>query len=477
MPLMRMGIRNFKRFESFEIDLSSDITVILGENSSGKSSILKGLLGVKQTTSPANEYECWVSNGEYVDLGVYRDYVNKKNTRMKFGLDLFFDKKEMNRNINVRRVGGESDGILFKITYDMDPITSQARFYEIAVKFTGEPDVDIRLVRQKTSQNYSLTYSDKLMSRVFRNHILAGFKDVSTNSIVTVKHNEKFSFKPIRLAARGQEVILCRFLNECLSVLGGNFEKNIFYLGPLRSSPSRSYLRSSHSLAVGPRGEHTPSALANLEKKVAKATRGVSQNRSDIELFRFGVDTVFPGYSVNAVTMEELVKLSVFDVSSVSYCGSNKNDVITDVGFGFSQVLPIIMQASVMPAGATLLIEQPELHLHPLAQTRLASFISHAARKGKRFVIETHSEHFVRGLQLAISNGRVSGERLPENHVSFNYIKRGSDASVVLTVNEWGEFEQEWPSGFFDESYNVIKRLMFNRVSSSGGGSVAPGGG
>lgn len=136
---------------------------------------------------------------------------------------------------------------------------------------------------------------------------------------------------------------------------------------------------------------------------------------------------------------------------------------------GVSQVFPIIVQAAVMPRGATLIIEQPELHLHPMAQTRLAQFIAEAATLGKRFIIETHSEHLVRGLQLAISEGKSKkrGSHFTNEHVSFNYIKKGSENDPPLPINEYGEFENEWPTGFFDESYKTTRQLLRNKLRSA----------
>lgn len=72
----QLELINFKRFQKTEIDLHSRITLLVGPNSSGKSSIIKALLGLKQTAAPSNEHEVFSAQGEYVDLGVYRDYVN-----------------------------------------------------------------------------------------------------------------------------------------------------------------------------------------------------------------------------------------------------------------------------------------------------------------------------------------------------------------------------------------------------------------
>jgi predicted ATPase len=324
--------------------------------------------------------------------------------------------------------------------------------------------MNLCISRQKTTQNYYVEFSETLYAAL-RKSIGVNLDEPTWHSNrVTVSHAEKFTFKPASLRADQRDYWLSRFVNDCLSLLTRYFEKQIFYLGPLRSSPSRSYIRSSHNLAVGVRGEHTPSVLANLERRLVKVTRGKSNISTSWNDFSTGVETVFPGYHVSSETHDELVKLHIASDGSKEYVSSSKSDVISDVGFGFSQVLPIILQASVMPEGATLLIEQPELHLHPLAQTRLAEFIANSASRKKRFVIETHSEHFVRGLQLAVSRSRVGNGSFSSDDVAFHYITKGSECSKELRINEFGEFTDEWPSGFFDESYKAIRQIMSNKV-------------
>ena len=78
-----MKLKNFKRFSSTTIDLSTKINLLLGPNSSGKSSVIKALLAFKQTASSSNEHEVFSAQGEYVDLGLYKDYVYKHNIKNK----------------------------------------------------------------------------------------------------------------------------------------------------------------------------------------------------------------------------------------------------------------------------------------------------------------------------------------------------------------------------------------------------------
>jgi predicted ATPase len=140
-------------------------------------------------------------------------------------------------------------------------------------------------------------------------------------------------------------------------------------------------------------------------------------------------------------------------------------DNISDVGFGLSQVIPMLVQAAVMNPGNTLIIEQPELHLHPKAQNALAKVVADAARNGRRFIIETHSEHFIRGLQVAISENTIdSNHGIPCNYLNTIYIHNTPIDIIPLKNDNTGEYTKPWPSGFFDESYNIAYQLLKNKA-------------
>ncbi|MCU1181307.1 DUF3696 domain-containing protein [Stenotrophomonas maltophilia] len=470
MPIKSIEISNFKRFKNQKLNLEKTVTVILGENSSGKSSILKALLGLKQTASPSNEHESWAAHGDYVDLGTYQDFVNKRDIRKKFGFSVTLDSDSAYRSLAPYRIRTTVSELTIDVEYDYDPVSSQARLLGIGAKFAS-PAIRChwKLTRQKTRKNYNIRISENLVKAFDAAYGFDKGESLGYKPEFSVENTEKLTFRAASITNISQSLFI-RSVNETISTLVNHLEKNVFYLAPLRSSPSRSYIRSSHNLAVGVRGEHTPSVLANLERRSQKATTGRSDLRDSYELFTNGLSRVFPGHRAKTTIISELVKLKIQSRETDSYSGTDKADTITDVGFGFSQVFPIIVQAAVMPKNATLVVEQPELHLHPMAQTRFAQFIAEAALLGKRFIIETHSEHLVRGLQLAISEGRAKkkGNKFTKDSVSFNYIRKASENDPPLEVNEFGEFTQEWPTGFFDESYKTTRQLLRNKLRSAG---------
>lgn len=465
MSIRSLELENFKKFSRFSIDLSSPVTVILGENSSGKSSILKALLGLKQTASSSNEHESWAAQGDYVDLGTYQDYINKKDVRKKLKIKLELGVEFYGRLSISRRVIGAISQMVIEFAYDFDPITAQARILSITCSF-NDGAFRWSLCRQKTRKNYSLSFSQSLVSAFNRAFPMPESErplQMGKRKLV-VAHNERFSFTPAVSLTGFAEQVAVRIVSETLSALTSYLDKSLYYLAPLRSAPYRSYARSSHSLTVGVKGEYTPSVLANLERRTQKVTRGESQHTANLELLGKWVNTIFPGYRIRAKTLDELVKLYVSNSDSEGYVGGERADTLTDVGFGFSQVIPILVQLAVMPVGSTLIIEQPELHLHPMAQTRLASVVADAAKAGRRVIIETHSEHFVRGLQLAVSESRGKPREFGAEMLAFFYLKQKSTQLERMWVSAYGEFDKDWPPGFFDESYRTLRMLLRNKL-------------
>jgi len=126
---------------------------------------------------------------------------------------------------------------------------------------------------------------------------------------------------------------------------------------------------------------------------------------------------------------------------------------IEESGYGFSQMLPIILE-SVRGDSKIVLIEEPELHIHPRLQAELGSLFADSVKeRGHQFIIESHSEHLVLRLQRLIRNGVLK----PED-VSVLYVERAPNGSKVqlLRLDDRGEFLDEWPGGFFEDGFNEM---------------------
>lgn len=130
----------------------------------------------------------------------------------------------------------------------------------------------------------------------------------------------------------------------------------------------------------------------------------------------------------------------------------------TNVGFGLSYVLPVVL-ALLSEPGTLCLIENPEAHLHPRGQTKLAELASRAAAAGVQVFAETHSDHFLDGVRLAIHDGLIA----PAD-VAIHYFERDGGRAVVSspTVDADGRLSR-WPAGFFDQHEENLARLLAPR--------------
>ena len=137
--------------------------------------------------------------------------------------------------------------------------------------------------------------------------------------------------------------------------------------------------------------------------------------------------------------------------------------MLTDVGFGVSQVLPAITLLHYVPEGSTVLLEQPEIHLHPLAQAGLADVIIHAATHRKvQVVFESHSEHLLLRLQRRIAEGK----KIKADDVTLYFCGATGGASRIesLALDEYGNV-RNWPDGFMGDAFGETAQAERARLA------------
>jgi predicted ATPase len=127
--------------------------------------------------------------------------------------------------------------------------------------------------------------------------------------------------------------------------------------------------------------------------------------------------------------------------------------LITDVGFGVSQILPVIALCYYAPPGSTLLLEQPEIHLHPSVQAGLADVFIDAVRFRKvQIILESHSEHLLRRLQRRVAERALEAD---DAALFFCQMKYGESRLVPLDLDEFGTI-RNWPEDFFGDQFGEI---------------------
>ena len=130
----------------------------------------------------------------------------------------------------------------------------------------------------------------------------------------------------------------------------------------------------------------------------------------------------------------------------------------TNVGFGLSYVLPVVLALLARP-GALCLIENPEAHLHPRGQTKLAELAARAASAGVQVFVETHSDHFIDGVRIAVRDRLIA-----PREASFHYFERDGGKTIVSSPNVDADGRlSRWPAGFFDQHEENLARLLAPR--------------
>ena len=214
----------------------------------------------------------------------------------------------------------------------------------------------------------------------------------------------------------------------------------IAYLGPLREFPLRTYLfgNSANQKLLSSTGSNAGELMYVDENLIERVSEYASTMGIGYSVFvRKAQDPQFEGlYSIRLV-----------DEATGTDVG------LADVGFGVSQVLPILVQCA-LPASECVVIEQPEIHLNPRLQATLGGIIGHAAAQtGKQFILETHSEHILLRLQRLIRTGVLTKDQVGVYFVSK---ERSGSAVMELELAGNGDLLDAWPDGFFDDTYREL---------------------
>jgi len=243
--------------------------------------------------------------------------------------------------------------------------------------------------------------------------------------------------------------------------------RQVYYLGPLRAYPERTYTwAGAQPSDMGQAGEQAVSAILSSRDRGETLGRGKGKKRATLEEYvaewlqklgliaEFRVDAVAKGSQIFQVKLRK-----VSDGPEV---------LITDVGFGVSQILPVIVLCFYVPEGSTIILEQPEIHLHPAVQAGLADALIDAhLKRHVQVLVESHSEHLLRRLQR-----RIAEKKLSKDDVAFYFCEAGDRASklIPLELDLFGRISN-WPKDFFGDEFEemaatqeaIIKRKQGNR--------------
>jgi predicted ATPase len=434
--LRTLHIENFKSWKTADLTFGK-ITGLFGTNSSGKSSLTQFLLLMKQTKEATDRGIALGLNGQYVNLGIFKDMIYSHGEDGSLVWRISFERESE----FVLRPSGPGD--------PGNPIRGKTLEVASTVREGGKP-------RRMASTD--LEYA--IGGMAFR---LTRKNGSETSFDLVAEPAERFRFirnpgrvwqlpGPLKSYAFPDQARVYFQNASFLADLEKAYEEQIdglYYLGPLREYPSRDYLWSrSRPVGVGFRGEETISAI------LAMTADGVQRNVGHKTRLR-------PFQEIVAYWLAELDVIYDFRVEEIAE-GSNRwqahvitrkggpKVLLTDVGFGVSQVLPVVTLLQYVPRGSTVILEQPEIHLHPLAQANLADVIINAAvHRGVQVIVESHSEHLLLRLQR-----RIAEEKIASEDVALYFCDITDRGSMLqrLELDLLGKIEN-WPTNFMGDAF------------------------
>lgn len=246
------------------------------------------------------------------------------------------------------------------------------------------------------------------------------------------------------------------------------FTERINYLGPLREEPKSLYpLEGNGSIDnVGLKGEYTAFVFDNNKSKLINYIS--TESFKDLTNLTLVEKTATLAEAIN----EWLVYLGVANAMNTNDKGKIGHELkivtdvpdlqqdLTHVGVGVSQVLPILVLAFLANEGDVLILEQPELHLHPKVQTRLADFFVSMNAVGKQCIIETHSEYLINRLRLLVAK---SDDTKISDETMIYFVEKDKEEGYSkyreITINPYGKIDH-WPDGFFDEGEDLASQIV-----------------
>jgi predicted ATPase len=460
---MDIGIHNFRSFQNQNFNFSR-INILIGENSGGKSSFLKFLLALKQTVDRPLESNLKLT-GDYVDLGNYEEvvYGKKKSENIIFSFEDFcyeyfdfflnvaeqnyffeYNTDDVNDFLENMKLRESKMTISFELTSKLDSHYSIATIIEnenigklkIIQNESGEDrfgdlQCSLEFVSKDTKFTIAKTYAFKegfftLISPDLRNSINKKFR----------KNSYKHFFKLAYL------LLFQNFIKRYID--------KIRFVNPIGTKPKRFYFREDKKAVFN---------QIDIEKFInILGDDSLSQKDRKLRL-KFMNDVIRKFGIAEEIDLVKEQKLPVLALKvKTKEFWSN----ITDVGYGVSLQIPILFQAILSEFfteyGNTILIEQPEVHLHPSLQSKFIDTLLSLGEKNNYF-IETHSEHIIRMLQVIVKAKRYG---ITNEDISIHYFRRTKEQFLITQhrLMPDGKLEEPFPSGFYDASYSLVKELL-----------------
>jgi len=437
--LTHLKLENFKIWRSTGPIRLAPITLLLGTNSSGKSSLIQSLLLIRQTVKGEDpnldlnlgnpDADDSVTLGQFKDLLCRHGASNESTSANQVGIEFRWSEQ-----------GDAMTSTLFSARYNKGSAGSA----ELAFLRLGKDGQGFSVQRRKVG--------------IYRLSLATQTKSLGQSADFRPQRSFAFSAATFnKLGARAESIksIGPALLDEL---------SRIIYLGPLRRLAQRDYVWAGRMPAhIGDDGAKAVDALIASGVARQLALKRKKAIPADAQLFDQTIHwlkemNLADGLSIRALGGSARYALMIENDGQASN--------LKDVGVGVSQVIPVIVAALFAQPGHIVIVEEPESHLHPLAQSKLAELFARVSKeRNVQFIVETHSEHLFRRMQTLIAK-----QDTKPNEVAMYFVERdGKNANMrPLELDDFGRVKN-WPPGFFGDALGETREqasLMFARQTS-----------
>jgi len=464
---MKLTIKNFKSIRLLnEFDIKP-FTVISGVNSSGKSSFIQLLLLVKQTVELNAINKPLYLNGDWYKVRDYKDLVYKKDLNNQLEVSFLFNKSDFAfiEAPQLTHLYDIFDNYNCNVTVKYDFRSNEVILDEFAIVFSfpnsKRPNEFIKFANNSDEEFYAV----EINKDYFAEGLLSDKRQVTHVEYTSIFPLFYVGVKDVvqeKLGLKDDHKIEADYQKELIKIddvkqLIQTFFKKLSYLGPIRTTPKDSYTISGTHKTVGKKGEYVAHILEEYTDEL------ISYNK--IEKHENGIN-----YIPFESTLKDAVKYwmcEVFDVAEDIHAEKTDDSyriILTDksgldtsikhVGFGISQLLPIVVEGLRTLENGTLIVEQPEVHLHPKVQSWLFDFLYSLTLQGKTIIVETHSSHFITRMRRRIAEDMTN--RM-DDKINLTFIENNKFRTIRL--DDYGTLEY-FPKDFIEPSSEELRAIV-----------------
>lgn len=438
IQLSKIKISNFKCF-SGEVNLElGKLTLLTGANSTGKSSLMYSVLGALQSPQFPFNYS---ANGRFVNMGSFSEMVYGHDVSLPMGISFTLDEDDIPITVDTVWTNNEDNEQIVLSKYEAHSNTFD---FSIRPKEDGDGteyllSLDYRPHHNLARKDHSF---DMMLSDLYRvaeiyknsgkgedvtKELFAGYEQRTTVEDVLLKVVDKAVSCGENVRATVAFGVVHRLIMDRIK----RYKDKMNFISSYRLPGERTYLEESlENGKIHASGKGFVNELLVWREKNRKNYESlISAMRSMGVLYDLEPERIGSGQFKIGVTVHK----------------DGPTALLTDVGFGISQLLPVIVGDIELGDGSTLFTAQPEIHLHPNAQANYADYLVSQLEK-KNYVVETHSEYLLNRIRLAIVKGAIN-----ENDVRVYYMSQEKDATKVhpIRFTKNGQILGA-PKGFFE---------------------------